>query len=391
MVLVVASFTVIKFDITDDDVEDGAADEEDCEITFFLIILFTSLLILTDCFIDCWFTIVLPGLLMIWFVAAFAADWDTPVWGVFELLGLVVVLLLLELLLDALPLLPLPDVVGGGGVLPLLLLLPLSPVSVLPPLLLSLLPDVVVDDLVLPPLLPPSVLPASWLDGIIDGSDVLLLLSDVVGGEGGGVLLLSLLPLSLLLLLSSGVVDGGGVVVLPASLLLSPTALEGVDASVVVSSDLCLFFVPLASSEMIAGGHFPFTGIEPSGHSRAKGLMVPLLTSLLPLPSVVSSLDAGGGGGEGVLLLSLVDGVDAASPVVVLSSDLLFFAAKTVSDPSKVKAIVVTEETRIKMVDIDITWEFCIVFVASYYQFCTLTFRLFFLLFAYYVMLLWTW
>jgi hypothetical protein len=53
---VVASFTVIKFDITDDGddvVEDAAADEEDCEITFFLIILFTSLLILTDCFIDC--------------------------------------------------------------------------------------------------------------------------------------------------------------------------------------------------------------------------------------------------------------------------------------------------------------------------------------------------
>jgi len=271
----------------------------------------------------------------------------------------VVVLLLLELLLDALPLLPLPDVVGGGGVLPLLLLLPLSPVSVLPPLLLSLLPDVVVDDLVLPPLLlsvlppllPPSVLPASWLDG----SDVLLLLSDVVGGGGGGVLLLSLLPLSLLLLLLSGVADGGGVVVLPASLLLSPIALEGVDASVVVSSDLCLFFVPLVPSVMIAGGHFPFTGIEPSGHSRVKGLMVPLLTSLLPLPSVESSLDAGGGGGEGVLLLSLVDGVDAASPVVVLSSDLLFFAAKTVSDPSNVKAIVVTEETRIKMVNIDIT------------------------------------
>lgn len=265
-------------------------------------------------------------------------------------------MVVLLLLLDALPLLPLPDVVGGGGVLPLLLLLPLSPVSVLPPLLLSLLPDVVVDDLVLPPLLPPSVLPAPWLDGIIDGSDVLLLLSDVVGGEGGGVLLLSLLPLSLLLLLSSGVVDGGGVVVLPASLLLSPTALEGVDASVVVSSDLCLFFVPLVSSEMIAGGHFPFTGIEPSGHSRDKGLMVPLLTSLLPLPSVVSSLDAVGGRGEGVLLLSLVDGVDAASPVVVcLSSDLLFFAAKTASDPSDVKAIVVREETRIKMVNIDIT------------------------------------
>jgi hypothetical protein len=56
LVVVVASFTVIKFDITDDDdvvVEDGVADEGDCEITFFLIILFTSLLILTDCFIDC--------------------------------------------------------------------------------------------------------------------------------------------------------------------------------------------------------------------------------------------------------------------------------------------------------------------------------------------------
>jgi hypothetical protein len=54
--VVVASFTVIKFDMTDD--VDVAADvvvdgEEDCEITFFLIILFISLLILTDCFIDC--------------------------------------------------------------------------------------------------------------------------------------------------------------------------------------------------------------------------------------------------------------------------------------------------------------------------------------------------
>ena len=76
MLVVVASFTVIKFDITADvDAVDVAGDdEEDCEITFFLIILFTSLLILTDCFIDCWFIIVLPGLLMIWFVAAIAAD-----------------------------------------------------------------------------------------------------------------------------------------------------------------------------------------------------------------------------------------------------------------------------------------------------------------------------
>jgi hypothetical protein len=52
VLLVVASFTVIKFDIAADvDVADDG--EEDCEITFFLIILFTSLFILTDCFMDC--------------------------------------------------------------------------------------------------------------------------------------------------------------------------------------------------------------------------------------------------------------------------------------------------------------------------------------------------
>jgi hypothetical protein len=65
LLLVVASFTVIKFDISLGVVVDVVDEDEDCEITFFLIILFTSLLILTDCFIDCWFNIVLPGLLMI--------------------------------------------------------------------------------------------------------------------------------------------------------------------------------------------------------------------------------------------------------------------------------------------------------------------------------------
>jgi hypothetical protein len=75
VLVVVASFTVIKFDISLGVVVAAVVDEdEDCEITFFLIILFISLLILTDCFIDCWFSIVLPGLLMIWFVAAIAAD-----------------------------------------------------------------------------------------------------------------------------------------------------------------------------------------------------------------------------------------------------------------------------------------------------------------------------
>ena len=66
LLLVVASFTVIKFDISLDIVVDVVDEgDEDCEITFFLIILFISLLILTDCFIDCWFNIVLPGLLII--------------------------------------------------------------------------------------------------------------------------------------------------------------------------------------------------------------------------------------------------------------------------------------------------------------------------------------
>ncbi len=179
---------------------------------------------------------------------------------------LVVLLLVPELLLEVL-LLPPPDVVDEGLVLsPLLLLLPL-PVSVL-----------------LPPVPSVSVPPAPWLDGIIDGRGVLpllsvplsllplLLLSDVVGGEAGGVLL-SLLSLSLLpLLLPSGTIDSGGTVVLPslllsvvssldfepvvlpALLLLSRTAIVGVDASGVdLSSDLCLFLVLLVSSEGAAG------------------------------------------------------------------------------------------------------------------------------------------
>jgi hypothetical protein len=273
---------------------------------------------------------------------------------------LVVLLLVPEPLLEVLllPLLALPDVVDEGLVLPplLLLLLPL-PVSVLLPPLSVLLP---------PPVLPVSVPPAPWLDGIIDGRgvlpllsvplsllpllllSVLLLLSDVVGGETGGVVLLSLLSLSLLLLLPSGTIDGGGVVVLPslllsvvssldcelvmlpALLLLSRTAIVGVDASGVdLSSDLCLFLVLLVSSEGAAGGggHFPFTGIEPSGHGRDRGVAVLLslllalsvllslclLLSLL-LPVLVSSV-AGGKGVRAlllalsVLLLSLVDGM----------------------------------------------------------------------------------
>jgi hypothetical protein len=168
----------------------------------------------------------------------------------------------------------------------------------------------------------------------------ILPLSDVVGGGGGGgVMLLSwlLLPgavgrvgvvvlpsvllstlLALPLVMSSLDFE---LVVLPALLLLSPTATVGVDASGVdLSSDLCLFFVMLVSSEAAAsgGGHFPFTGIEPSGHGRESGgVTVLLLSELLPLcllpPALVSDV-AGGNGGRvslapSVLRLSLVEGV----------------------------------------------------------------------------------
>jgi hypothetical protein len=280
---------------------------------------------------------------------------------------LVVLLLLVpELPLEVLllPLLPLPDVVDEGLVLPplLLLLLPL-PVSVLLPPLSVLLPP--------PPVLPVSAASAPWSDGIMDGSGVLLLLlslplsllpsilllSDVVGGGGGGgaMLLLSWLLLSdavgrvgvvvlpsLLLstLLALPLVMSSldfELVVLPALLLLSPTAMVGVDVSGVdLSSDLCLFFVLLVSSEGAAGGggHFPFTGIEPSGHGRD----IELRISLLP-PSPL------------LLPAWLLEGVDIAASGVDLSSDLFFFAAKTLWDTSNVKAIVVTERTRIKMIN----------------------------------------
>ena len=350
-------------------------------------------------------------------------------------------LLVPEPLLEVL--LPPPDVVDEGLVLsPLLLLLLPLPVSVLLP----------------PPVPSVSVPPAPWLDGIIDGRGVLppllsvplsllplLLLPDVVGDEAGEVVLLSLLSLSLPLLLPSGTIDGGGTVVLPslllsvvssldfepvvlpALLLLSRTAIVGVDASGVdLSSDLCLFLVLLVSSEGAAGGgHFPFTDKEPSGHGRDRGVAVllslllalSLLLSLclllsLLLPVLVSSV-AGGKGVRAlllalsVLLLSLMDGmvsllfvgssggivdvgkghfpftdkepsghgrdgelkisllppsplllpswllegVDVAVSGVDLSSDLFFFAAKTLWDTSNVKAIVITEKRRIKMVN----------------------------------------
>jgi hypothetical protein len=95
-------------------------------------------------------------------------------------------------------------------------------------------------------------------------------------------------------------------------------------------------------SEGIVDGHFPFTGIKPSGHSVDGGLTV-----LLPPPPPPR-----------LLSVPLVeDGVVAAgvsSVAVFVSSELLFFAAKTVVEPSNIKAAVVTDKTRIKIINVEI-------------------------------------
>ena len=139
-----------------------------------------------------------------------------------------------------------------------------------------------------------------------------LLLPGAVGRVGVVVLPSVLLSTLLALPLVMSSLDFE-LVVLPALLLLSPTATVGVDASGVdLSSDLCLFFVMLVSSEAAAsgGGHFPFTGIEPSGHGRGReSRLLPTLPLLLPA--------------------RLLEGIDVDASGADLSSDLLFFAAKT--------------------------------------------------------------
>ena len=133
-----------------------------------------------------------------------------------------------------------------------------------------------------------------------------------------------LLPLSVLLsLFLLDVVGDEGILLslcllLPPSLLLSPVGGVGGTASTAVflSSDLCLFFIEFSEGIIVGGGgHFPFTGIEPSGHGTDREANVLLL--LPPSPLLLSSAP--------------LDGVGVAPPVFVgLSSDLLFFAAKTV-------------------------------------------------------------
>ena len=95
-------------------------------------------------------------------------------------------------------------------------------------------------------------------------------------------------------------------------------------------------------SEGIVDGHFPFTGIKPSGHSVDGGLTVllppPPPPPLLSVPLVEDALVAAG----------------VSSVAVFVSSELLFFAAKTVVEPSNIKAAVVTDKTRIKIINVEI-------------------------------------
>jgi hypothetical protein len=94
-------------------------------------------------------------------------------------------------------------------------------------------------------------------------------------------------------------------------------------------------------SEGIVDGHFPFTGIKPSGHSVDGGLTVllpPPPPLLLSVPLVEDAVVAAG----------------VSSVAVFVSSELLFSAAKTVVEPSNIKAAVVTDKTRIKIINVEI-------------------------------------
>lgn len=128
--------------------------------------------------------------------------------------------------------------------------------------------------------------------------------------ESGGMtilLLLSvLLPLCLLppALVSDVAGVNGGRVLLPAPSVLLLSLVEGV---------VSLLFSESSWGIVEDKGHFPFTGIEPSGHGRDKGLMIPLLP---PSPLLRPAWP--------------LEGVDIGPSIVVLDSDLLFFAAKTV-------------------------------------------------------------
>ena len=117
--------------------------------------------------------------------------------------------------------------------------------------------------------------------------------------------------------------------------------------------------VAVAVVAVVAVGHFPFTGSEPSGHGVVSPFL--LLASLLRL----------------LLLLLLT----YLSPFLLLLDDvvsgLCFFFAKTVADSSDIKAIDAIDERKMKIVNKEIILEFCVVFVLSilivlYFYFYTL-------------------
>jgi hypothetical protein len=144
---------------------------------------------------------------------------------------------------------------------------------------------------------------APWLDGIIDGSGVLLLLlsvplpllpsvlllSDVV--TGGGEVLLLLLPSLLVpsLLALPSVVSCLELDELVVLLLSSTTVGGGVGVVSGFLSDACLFSTELCEDIMDGGEHSPFIGIEPSGHGRDREDLT--AKSLLPLSVLLDVVD----------------------------------------------------------------------------------------------------
>ena len=113
--------------------------------------------------------------------------------------------------------------------------------------------------------------------------------------------------------------------------------------------ELGVVAVAVAVVAVVAVGHFPFTGSEPSGHGV---VVVGVVSPLLLLPSLLPLLLS-----SGLLrLLLLVDEV---------VSELCFFFAKTVLGSPDIKTIDVIEERRIKIVNTEIILEFCLVFVLN--------------------------
>jgi hypothetical protein len=108
-------------------------------------------------------------------------------------------------------------------------------------------------------------------------------------------------------------------------------------------------------------GQLPLaSGVEPSGHvfgGAGGGMLPPDAASedVLPVPLLLPLL----------LFPDLPPLLSLDDVVVVIASELCFFFAKTLWDSSDVKTIVVSEQRRMKIVNIDISREFCMIFVVN--------------------------